>query len=99
MKRRHAPYEAKPPGWWLEPVLRRTRALPCGFPANWHPGLYRDFDEAARERSQHATLASEAARERREVMAREGRGWGSGTIPMNGTPKRRPPGWLRTREA
>ena len=58
------------------------------FSKDYKPVLERDPNAEQRKRN--------SARGR-EMAIKDGRGWGTGTIPMLGTPKRPPPGPMKKR--
>ena len=69
-----------PPGFFTALIRRH----------NWPPGFVSQLDREKPEFKPHVT--TDAQRER-QIAA--GYGWGSGTMPMPGTPKRSAPGWMR----
>jgi len=71
---------AYPPGWFTELIRLH----------NWPPGFVSALDREKPEFKPHVTTD-----EQRERQIAAGYGWGSGTVPMPGTPKRRAPGWMR----
>lgn len=69
-----------PPGFFSALVKRH----------NWPPGFVSKLDREKPEVKPHVTTDAQRARQ-----IADGYGWGSGTIPMPGTPRRRAPGWMR----
>lgn len=73
------------PGWWTEPVTRRTAKWPRGWPA--------DFVSAPMAIKHSETLAGQMQLSaNRERAAASGTGWADGTLVMANTPKWARPG-------
>lgn len=84
--RARTPARQYPPGFFTEPVFKRTKAFPTGFPPKFTPASQTtDWRSAA--------LSQRCSAQRDEAHA-QNIGWGAGTIAeLKGSGFQRP-GWM-----